>query len=400
MENAAAFSPTESKPLHVLVLPSFYCDPERPVLGSFFQEQASALQKSGARVSVAYFEGRRLQSLGPRTLRQNYFQTLWHDENGLETLRQHGWNPLAQSARGAQIWTKFTEKLIEKYIFERGKPDVIHAHNCLWAGYAARKIGARHSIPYVVTEHSSLFPTRKVPAFAAPFIKETLQNAAAIISVSDALAESMKPYCPHRAIEIVPNVVHTDYFHLPLEEPPAHPQIFLCVAKLTEVKGLDVLLRAWAQKFRGDDAVELRIVGAGPLRDALLALRGELGIESNVDFLGAKSRAQVREELWKSHTFVLPSRVETFGVVLIEALSSGLPVIATRCGGPQSIITPATGLLVAPDDCAALAQAMETMKTTRFCERSTARAHAVTFYSAPIIAAHLTRIFRSCVDAP
>src|SRR5690606_9435676 len=80
-----------------------------------------------------------------------------------------------------------------------------------------------------------------------------------------------------------------------------------------------------------------------------------------VTFLGKLSRGEVRMALSNCNAFVLPSRFETFGVVLVEALAMGVPVIATRCGGPEDIVTENTGVLVPVDDRQALAEALESV---------------------------------------
>jgi glycosyltransferase involved in cell wall biosynthesis len=86
-----------------------------------------------------------------------------------------------------------------------------------------------------------------------------------------------------------------------------------------------------------------------------------LGIESQVEFIGRLSRLGVMEEMQLADSFILSSNSETFGVVLIEALSQGLPVISTSCGGPIDIVSANNGLLVAPGDLQGLASAMQTM---------------------------------------
>jgi glycosyltransferase involved in cell wall biosynthesis len=137
---------------------------------------------------------------------------------------------------------------------------------------------------------------------------------------------------------------------------------FLHVALLNSVKAHDNLIRALADRFRGDGSVELRIGGDGPPRPALERLARALGVQGQVRFLGELSREEVLEEMLGADAFVLCSRFETFGVVLAESLACGTPVIATACGGPECIVNESNGLLVPPGDVPALGQAMVTMR--------------------------------------
>ena len=130
------------------------------------------------------------------------------------------------------------------------------------------------------------------------------------------------------------------------------------------MKGHDHLLRAFATHFRGDPGVRLRIGGDGPERWRLEALAAELGLEKQIDFLGWLGRDQVVREMQHANVFVLPSRYETFGVVLIEALACGKPVIATRCGGPERIVHDGNGILVSPESHTELADAMQRLRVT------------------------------------
>ena len=107
--------------------------------------------------------------------------------------------------------------------------------------------------------------------------------------------------------------------------------------------------------------VRLRIVGDGPLRRDLQRQVRRLDLEDRVEFSGYLPRDQVPRELYRSHCLVMPSDLETFGLALVEAMACGRPVIATRCGGPEDIVTPETGLLIPAGDAEALYQAMRRM---------------------------------------
>src|SRR5689334_5900427 len=126
--------------MRLLYLPSFYVTPEQPLCGTFFQEQALAVRTLGVDVDVAFVEQRSLRQLSLRSLRQSRFQEIVSSEFGLRTIRRRAWNPAIRTVRGSLIWSRWTESLVEHYCAHFGPPDVIHAHNALWGGFAASEI--------------------------------------------------------------------------------------------------------------------------------------------------------------------------------------------------------------------------------------------------------------------
>jgi glycosyltransferase involved in cell wall biosynthesis len=162
---------------------------------------------------------------------------------------------------------------------------------------------------------------------------------------------------------VIPNIL-SDAF---LSSNPSPLQMadaftFLNVALLTSTKRQDLLLRAFARAFDCDESVTLRIGGYGSEMKRLQKLTQDLGIGNRVTFLGKLDRAQVLDEMNRCHAFVLSSEFETFGMVVIEALSQGKPVIATRCGGPEDILHARNGILVRKNDEQALAGALVRMR--------------------------------------
>lgn len=125
---------------------------------------------------------------------------------------------------------------------------------------------------------------------------------------------------------------------------------------------MDILIKAFYNKFKGDMNVTLRIGGDGNEYINLKNLIRELGLESQVTLLGSLDRNEVAQEMANCTCFVLASRYETFGVVFIEALSFGKPIIATKCGGPEGIINNSNGILVNVDDIEGLSKAMLDIK--------------------------------------
>jgi len=139
-------------------------------------------------------------------------------------------------------------------------------------------------------------------------------------------------------------------------------QIIFCAARLAPEKGIEFLLEAFKSISAKHTSIRLRIAGDGSVRSALETMAQELGIFSHVDFLGQLPEKQITEELRNSDLFVLPSLAEGLPVSLMEAMATGVPVVATNIGGISELIESGlSGLLVAPTDALALADAILSM---------------------------------------
>ena len=259
-------------------------------------------------------------------------------------------------------WMRVGHDLYRRYVDHFGVPDLIHAHGTLAAGRLSASIARRNGIPFVLTEHNTSFARRMIRPWQDAIIRPVLAQAAARIAVSPQLGRLLESRYQAEALEWqwIPNLVAPDFRPADGANCSATRKRFrfLNVALLTANKGHDTLLFAMADLLAGGADVELRIVGGGPLRKSLSQLAQRLEIASRVTFLGTLDRAAVVAEMQSADGFVLASRHETFGVVLVEALACGLPVVATVCGGPECIIEAQDGLLVPPDDVSALSQAM------------------------------------------
>lgn len=336
--------------LHVLMVPSWYPTPSAPVSGIFFYEQAKVLHQAGVRVGVVYPDLRSLRTLAHGKLGANRFQVSYRDEEGITTLRRHGWAPPKLILWHTRLWVRSALALARQYVARHGRPQLIHAHGARLAGISGHAIGKALGLPYVLTEHASGFARGDVRAWERARIQAAFEGAIEVMAVSPAMAETVQPYLGERSVTIVPNLANTTFFDLPPAARQAQPFRFLAVSTLTPNKAVHVLVRAFAEAFRGRNDVLLEIGGHGPERAMLTRLAADLGVRDQVCFLGALSRPQVREAMWRAHRFVSTSSWESFSVVLVEALGTGLRVIATRSGGPESIVTSdALGRLVPVD---------------------------------------------------
>jgi len=350
----------QSRP-HVVILPSAYPTFHSPVDGIFVQEQVSALHAGGLRAAVVYPDLRSLRTLRAGRFLHSRFQIEARPERGIETVRVSGWNvPLFNL--GPRLWKALALRGFAAYMKGFGKPDLCHAHNSLWAGVAAREIKKRFGVPYVLTEHSSAYARNLVSRHDQELTRQVFAEASAVVAVSNWLRVGLQRYGA-KEIRVVPNTVDTDFFTLPPIPRKKRPFRFLTVALLTPVKGVDLLIHAFQKSFWDRPEVELEVAGDGPERPRLQELARGLGASGKIVFSGLRTREQVRESMWRSNVFVTASHTETFGLVLAEALATGLPVISTKCGGPEEIVTPDVGMLVQAGAVDALAEALT--KTTR-----------------------------------
>ncbi len=141
-------------------------------------------------------------------------------------------------------------------------------------------------------------------------------------------------------------------------EGPQNPFV-LAVARMVYKKGIDVLLEAFRLVVERNSDVRLIIAGDGPERQALDAQVSRLGVGDRVTFVGPADRSMLASLLSAASVYCLPSRREPFGIVLLEALSFGLPVVATKVGGvPEVLDDGEYGYLVPPEDPPATADAI------------------------------------------
>jgi glycosyltransferase involved in cell wall biosynthesis len=382
------------------MLPSWYPSPYNPLRGSFFRLQAQALHKAGCNIGVIYPEVATLRNLRPSRMREYRFQYEFKLDEGVPTLKYFGWYLYAGLPLHEKYWEGTAVKLYRRYVKERGKPDLVFAQGTLWGGIAARSINKATGCPYVIMEHSSAFLKGNVSEKSHGLAVAALTDAKEVMCVSNALAEAVIKggYIEDRRPEVVPNMVDTDFFIRPPQSRKYEPFVFVAVGALIESKGVDILLRAYAHTFKGQDDVRLVVVGDGPQRGALEALSQELGIAAQVEWHGNLDREGLLKALWQASAFVHPSFVETFGIVLIEAMATGLPLVVTDCGGPAGIIGESTGIMVTPKDVDALAAAMKTMrdKASKY-DPATIREEVVHRYSEEVVTNQIMQIFASAL---
>jgi glycosyltransferase involved in cell wall biosynthesis len=206
-----------------------------------------------------------------------------------------------------------------------------------------------------------------VKPYYLPFLKRAYSRCRRLVLVSESQKKGIDALVPFvmKRVQVIPNMIRADQFRLPSEARKADPFVFLWAGRLEHVKGIDLLLdAAKILADKSDRPFLIRLAGKGSCRRELEKQAKKLGMKDRVCFLGRLSRDEILKELQGASCFVLPSRYEAFGVALIEALATGLPVIATASGGPDLVVTRDNGLLIDRGDPKSLAWAMGRMMST------------------------------------
>ena len=190
-------------------------------------------------------------------------------------------------------------------------------------------------------------------------IKELYSSADLVLGVSNS-------FCNHltKTFDIetkcVGNVVDTSAFTY--ENKKVEKEfVFVTASRLVPGKSINVLIEAFSRISISNNNVYLKIIGYGPEKENLIKLVSTKKIEGKVEFCGTLTKNEINEHYKTAHCFVLPSKSETFGVVYIEAMTSGLPIIATKCGGPEDFINEKNGIMVEVDNVDELTIAMQNM---------------------------------------
>jgi teichuronic acid biosynthesis glycosyltransferase TuaC len=381
----------------ILLIPSEeFQPPESHLAGIFQRHQCTALHKAGWNVSVLSVKlqfstvmivrtaiakivggksGKGLEQyrfsqlpslLAKKLLKPSEYFSI-ETMDGYEVFRINGLYLRRPSPKKDHIsWTRAGLIAFHEVLKHRGKPALIHAHNCNPAGILARQIQKKTGIPYIITEHSSYYHRKLIPQDLFPELRDAFINAASVAVVSPALGDCLKEELGLKSLNFhwIPNVIDPGLADNSSTEPcPREKFVFLSIGELIPIKGHIELVTAFARMFAGQKQIELRIAGDGILYNDIHNLITSLGISSQVKLLGRISREGIGKEIAFANCIVMASHYETFGVALIEALAHGRPVIATSCGGPNCIVNNSNGILVPPKNIEKLAIALQSMKS-------------------------------------
>jgi len=236
--------------------------------------------------------------------------------------------------------------------------NIVHSHIISWTSTLAYLNSVYSKTPYFISEHWSGYHYKlftKQNRFVKFFKCLTANKAKMIFPVSKSLKIDMLGEGIKANYKIIGNVVDGGIYDLPKND----KFTFVFVGDLDQKhKNVNGILNAFSELEKSSD-VQLDIIGEGVDKQAYIDLAKRLNLSNSVKFYGSKSNIEVFESLTKSHVLVLNSNYETFSIICAEALLSGVPVITTRCGGPETFLDKQTGILIDVGNTVQLVEAMK-----------------------------------------
>ena len=321
--------------MHILVISHNYPTPMDPAYGFFCKDQAEALASKGVKIGV----------VGPLLMSPKNIKRWRFSEFGLKKFKSEknvNTNllivPSIPKLPLLRMWliNFLGKRMLNSYVKEFGKPDVIHLQVYL-GGDIAIYGSKKFDIPFIWTEHFSNVARGCYSATDKKLVYRVLSSAAYRIGVSKFFCLELEKQFGKR-FDFVPNVYNNAVFHLPKDTKKlSKPFTFINVSYFYPIKNHKRLINAFASLCKEFD-FSLKLVGSGDCLQEIKNLVDELGITRNVIFKGELNAYQVFAELVTSHAYVLSSDLETFNVSIVEAMACGIPVVSTKCGGPQNIL--------------------------------------------------------------
>jgi len=359
--------------MHLLVATPAYPHNGNPIQGLFNEEHALALKDRGWEITVVVCKPRipgPVAGLVPR----------YRDLRGL-----HG----RETRRGIEILfarylhipgyylpavtANSCSRAVSRALERSGRSgfDVLQVHSVWPVGLGAPSLAAKLRIPFVVTLHIEDDRALYASSAGRALYKDTMKRAAALVAVGSPMLRFIRGVMPDvnlAKLSKIPNGIALDRMPGVPERTAggsSAPVRIVSVCNLWRLKGIDLNLRALARlNEKGIRGWDYSVVGGGPEKQQLARLAFELGIGGRVRFCGKLAHEDALRRIGEADVFSMPSRSESFGMVYLEAMAYGKPVVGCRDTGAEDLVVHgATGLLVAKEDIGQLAEALERLIT-------------------------------------
>jgi glycosyltransferase involved in cell wall biosynthesis len=371
--------------VQVLILSHMFPRVRHPAGGIFVHDQVRALRAHGVDARVVSGEPFWVQSVRPQRILAalraysdvkpvwNYWETV--PVLHFPYLCGYLFRPSIHAITYVQGLKRILPGLRDQFPF-----DVVHAHTSFLDGSAGLAVRAATGCPVVITEHTGPFSLLTRNRLMRRITRRAVVGVDRCLAVSDSLKQDMieELGIGPESVDVLPNGVDTRVFRPRTDERRRVADGFiraLWVGHHVEIKRVDRLLHAFARASLVRHDLHLTLLGDGPECPAMEHLATELGLSGRVTFQPAADRGGVADAM-RAHDFlVVSSSKETFSLVALEALSCGIPVLSTACGGPESFITePSFGMIVS-NNVDGLTQGLITMPE-RLGKSDSTRLHA------------------------
>lgn len=388
--------------MHIVEIPSFF----PPYGGEFCLEQAKALKALGHEVRIVS----NVQLSVRKSIREFVFLPYGrrHIElDGIPVIMSY-MRGIPKTVRpNVRRWIATVCSMFAGYVREYGLPDVIHAHCAKWAGYAAYLLSREYGIPFVITEHLSRmlqeqeFGRDYAGVWQIELLKEAYYNADMVVPVSEELVGDLAPmFGKGYRWTSISNVIDTAFFrYADRRREEGSPYRFCCLANFIYWKGYDVLFEAFDRLYGSVGNVELHIAGRGTDSEECRAMLGRYASARAVHVHGQLGREEVRSLLYGCDALALATRSEAQVLVVMEAMSTGMPVVSTEC--VAECLRVDGGVTIVPvDDAAAFADAMKKRVEENFCDGRRLSEHIAALASPESVGRQLEALFLSLEKKP
>lgn len=324
--------------MKVLFISSWYPNTVHPLKGIFVKKHAAAIKSAGVDIEVVAIT----VSPSKKTFEKRIYKHT--DENGIVThqielsSRFYKWIHL-----NLFFQYRVISKYIEKSVVEVFKPDIVHSNVLYPAGILGYKIAKHYKLPHVITEHWS-----KVDKFISGSLfgylgKKTYNNANCVTVVSGFLKNSLAKHLQDVSkIKVVPNVINTSIFNYKEKTKSDDEISFTCVAHWNAPKRPDLIFNSMNEVAKTNSKkLVLNVIGEGYLLNDLKSKNWNF----KVNFLGSLPPDQLVQVLHRSDYFLHASEIETFSIVIAEALATGTPVLASNVGAISELVGNTCGYL-------------------------------------------------------
>ncbi len=326
--------------MRVLVIPTWYPNGEDKLMGVYHKEFTYALNNYGIKADMLFIDRQRLS---------NPFKYLFMKKKEIDKETNYNvsiykllnLSPISFKL-GINRYVKKLDYAFKDYLKYNEKPDLIHAHVTVPAGYAACIIGKKYNIPVIVTEHCGnlerFFKNDSLKKYGNFVLKNSTYS-----TVSKYMKDIVLKYT--NECYIIPNLVDTTPFNNDIVRKRNNVFKLVSVCALREGKRLDIAFKAIKKLKEQNIKIHLDVIGDGFYENYYKQVCDELNLHKEITFLGRKNKFEIAEILKKENALLISSELESFGIPGIEAMASGLPIVSTDCLGPTEYINSKVGVI-------------------------------------------------------